>query len=172
MVNHIRTLLLNEGSSVNEPWYIDPTFHPVSLSGGALSVRKLIFPDSMSFDEKVGRVGAVMPFAMSAEMSSYRDMFDRRTTVPDDERAAGASTVRMFYDRMSDASCSFVQDVLSSPDRQLVFQHVGDANTDSVLDGLSDMSSHSFETSKQFSACLYGLLVKAEFARVRDVGRA
>ena len=95
MVNHIRTLLLNEGSSVNEPWYIDPTFHPVSLSGGALSVWKLIFPDGMPLEEKVRRIGVVMPFAMSAEMSSYRDMFDSRTTVPDDERAAGASTVRM-----------------------------------------------------------------------------
>ena len=171
MVNHIRTLLLNEGSSVNEPWYIDPSFHPVSLSGGALSVWKIIFPDGMASDRKAKRVGMLMPFVRSAEMSAYRGMFDGRTTVVDDGGPVGTSTVRRFYDMMSDSSDSFVQDVLASPDRQLVFQHVGDANTDSVLDELSNMSRYSFETSKQFSACLYGLLVKAEFARLHDIGR-
>lgn len=171
MVNHIRTLLFNENSTDNDPWVIDQSFHPVRLTGSAADFRNLVIPNDFTYDEKKSRVDLLMPFVLSPEMQTYFAMFDTRITVPEDNRQMRRSTVREFYDGLAEESSVFVQTSLESQASQLIFNHVNDVNVDIALDKLSDIAKYSFETVKRFSACLYGLIIKSEFARLHDIGR-
>ena len=167
MVNHIRTLLLNESSfdiaeSGARCWYVDDSFAPAKLSGGLMRAYSSIFVDAGSIDGKIDRINSVMPFVLDPEFDSYVGAFDRRSTVPSDSRPVGPSSIYDFYGTLSNDTPFYVDSVVSSTDMPSVFQSTGDTITDRNLSDLYKRYSYGFETTKRFSACVLAIVFRLD----------
>lgn len=83
MVNHFRTLFLNEAASPDERFeqYIDPSFSSVGLNGDQAAVRSLLIQDSLPRDYKNFIATLMTRMAYSSEASTLIDEIDQRTTI-------------------------------------------------------------------------------------------
>ena len=79
MVNHVRTLLLNESQSslsamgldYGRPWYVSPSFSSVEIPKNLERIHKALFIGSFTVEERADRVDAVMSLLHSVDMSGF-----------------------------------------------------------------------------------------------------
>jgi len=173
MVNHVRTLLLNESAAVPglPEWVIDGFFISLKLKPYVKRLYDDVFGEGATVDEKVHAVDILMPFVMEPEFSSFISGIDGRMTV-DDRPKVSTGSVFSFYKNINPGSSDMVSRVLSSTNSTMVFQHVGDADVDSKLDGLYLIRTGSKESSKAFSSCIVALVVLLDFEYRRTVADA
>lgn len=83
MVNHARTLLLNEEGPRNAASLVEafiPRYKPVQLSGGLQSAYSLLFGSAPDYAGKVKRVARYMSVLHATEFSRFVTDLDARTT--------------------------------------------------------------------------------------------
>ena len=171
MVNHVRTLLLNEGSATSgaPDWLVDQGFSKLNLTGALRDVYDIMFEGVSSVDGKVKRVDEIVPFVFAPEMSGFISKLDGRVTVPTSPEVS-SYTVASFYRTMTGGDFAFVDACLSSFSSHILFQHSGDIDVDSMLDELYVIKANSQETAKKFSACAVAvvLLMDLEYRRTQS----
>lgn len=89
MVNHIRTLLLNEFPRNVTGIYVPRTFVPVPVPAALRAIEHMIFGDNTG-DDKRAVVDALLPLCHTPELAPYMYKFDARVTY------AGARRLRMI----------------------------------------------------------------------------
>lgn len=164
MINHIRTLLLNESATstfgVDGIWLVDHSFEKLDMSGPALNLHEALFSGASTTEERVKRVDQLMPFVLDPEFSGYFGMFDTRMTVLQDTERVKTGTVYDFYRTMRVPFSNKVGEIVNNQYSALVFQHTKDVSVDSSLDELYKIYAKGFESSKRLSACLYAIILK------------
>lgn len=160
MVNHVRTLLLNESHLTQgvPGWCIDARFSKIDLKKSVAEFCSVLFSGLNSVQSRAKRVDCVIPFVYAPEFSSFISGLDPRVTVPTfpDVRTG---TVPSFYKAITGDTFAFVDECLSSFSSSMLFQHTGDVDVDSKLDGLYTIKAESKETSKKFSACMVAVVL-------------
>lgn len=168
MINHIRTLLLNESAvltfNMDGMWLIDHSFEKIDMSGPALNLREALFEGTDSLEDRIKRVDQFMPFILDPEFAGYFGMFDGRITVSSDVDRSGVGTVYEFYRTMRTPFSNRIDEIVKSQYAPLVFQHTGDVSVDKALDELYKLYAKGFESSKRLSACLYAIVLKYDLA--------
>lgn len=172
MVNHVRTLLLNEtqaslgaaGYPYGEPWYVSPAFDSVRVPAGLSRFRDAIFFDTQSLDDRIYRVNAVIPFVEAPDLADQYSVLDARSTVP--VASASVSSVREIFDGAKLASNGFEGRVIlvakGSPD---LFSSVKDGTLDKAVSDLGKMALGSFESSVRVGASILAYCIQLEAVR-------
>lgn len=173
MINHIRTLLLNESAvstfGVPGMWLVDHSFEKIDMSGPAFNLHESLFGEAATVEDRVKRVDQLMPFVLDPEFDGYFCMFDRRMTVSSDMDRVRTGTVYDFYRTMRTPFSNRVDEIVNSQYSALSFQHTGDVAVDAALDELYKIYTKGFESSKRLSACVYSIVLKYDLAyRRRD----
>lgn len=168
MVNHIRTLLLNEsqatlstkGMPYGEPWYVSPKFSGIDIPDRLLPVYRALFLDTDTVDDKAGRIDAVMSLLNAVEMRQFICVFDTRTTV-DADRAS--FSIRELFDKSKWSSSGFEERVvdaaMSTPG---LFAFTGNKDTDYVLGKLKGLAYGSFEFELKVAAIVLAYCIQLE----------
>lgn len=86
MVNHIRTLLLNERAGTDSV-YIDPAFMPVTVPPELVSVRNTLYPVGASVAKRVLVTDTIVRLCHTPELEPYMLWFDGRLTYSFDSDA-------------------------------------------------------------------------------------
>lgn len=158
MVNHIRTLLLNEtqtslqqaGLAYGDPWLVSPRFSGVEVPHGLLPVHDGIFSGVETLQDRIARVDAVASILAAKDMRRYVDLFDRRVTVP---LARCASSVLELYSNRHLVSEGFEAAILDGAKGSTgLYAAVGNYVFDVALRELQHMASESFEQPLRVSA--------------------
>lgn len=176
MLNHVRTLLLNESAANVDAWYVDPSFVQINIRGDDMAAfHGLLFYGTNSVMDKERRVSEVMPFALDVEFSDVRSLFDTRVTVASDhaDKPVKYSTVFSFYRTLSDESMDTANRCVSSVSTPQLFSW-DDENRDQMTEGVRRMQSvysGSKELCKRFSACLWAYLIRLERIRLEREGQ-
>ena len=175
MLNHARTLLLNESHVAVEAaggFKTDPTYERVLADGGAERVRSVLFDGSKDVVAKLAVVDAVMPFVLDPEFGAVFRLLDTRTTVPADSPVHGVpGSVSGFHFSMT-GSMDVASRVMSSPVPAGLFTSAGVTYIDGGLSRMGALFHGGFEESKRFTALLYAVILRTEAARLRRAGRA
>lgn len=168
MINHVRTLLLNESAvstlSVEGMWLVDHSFEKIAMSGPAFNLHEALFSGTSTIEDRVKRVDQFMPFLLDPEFSGYFRMFDDRITVLADVDRVKPGTVYDFYRTLRTPFSNRIDEIANSQYAPLVFQHADDVSTDNALDELYKIYAKGFESSKRLSACLYAVVLKYDLA--------
>ena len=171
MINHVRTLLLNEsqhslmdaGFPYGVPWVVSPKFEVVDVPKRISGVRDAIFFGTSSWQSRFDRVNAVMSVLGAVDMSPFLGMFDTRSTVPETE---GLSSVRGLFDKSRESSSGFEQPVIESVrGAPTLFAATGIRDVDDALPALSGLARGSFEWETRFSSIVLGYCAQLEGVR-------
>ena len=122
MVNHVRTLLLNENPASLAPYttiWVDPLFVPVVLPSGIRETYNIVIPPSMTIAEKVLLVDAMMVLLHQGELEPYVLGFDCRVTYLD----APSATLADFLTTQGQAS--LISQVVQAVDQTAVIGTYG-----------------------------------------------
>jgi len=172
MVNHVRTLLLNRNSETAERlgcWYVDPSFVPMPYDAVTDPVMERLFEESESDEDRVRMVDFCMSFLLAPEFGEVFGFFDTRTTCAGDtDRVRPSSVAKFFRSMYPGFDTGAVERVLSYDRVSTVFQHVGDARRDDLLDRLALVYGGSFETWRAFTAVMYAVVVRMDAAMGRS----
>lgn len=170
MINHVRTLLLNEtqtslseaGYDYGYPWYVSPSFSGVDIPNGLLQLNKALFSGCSSLDDRISRVWSIMSLLESVDMEEFLSVFDNRSTVHDRH----SFSIRELFDNSKFSSSGFFNEVLSSLGSAIgLFRHVGNPDFDPVLDKLFDMAHGSFEAPLRVASIILAYCMQLENAR-------
>ena len=176
MINHIRTLLLNESAvstfGANGMWLVDHSFEKIQMSGPAFNLHDTLFNGTSALEDRIKRVDQFMPFILDPEFSGYFGMFDGRMTVLSDVDRVKTGTVYDFYRTLRTPFSNRIDEIVNSQYSALVFQHTMDVTTDAALDELYKIYAKGFESSKRLSACLYAIVLKYDLAYRRRGAKA
>lgn len=166
MVDHVATLLLNEGReaavAAGCPWGVDPEFIPVRPGVAEAGFLSDLFSGADGVSGRARAIVSLVPFLEMPDMRRYAERFDRRSTM-----RPSASTPSGFS--RAAASCGRgapdIGACLSSRHAQGLFAHVGDDGVDAVLDELSSVFNGGFEAPHRFSALLYAVAERLDLER-------
>ena len=175
MLNHARTLLLNENSGYGAPWHVDPSFVPVPVPGALAPFNALLFadaPDRADAPARAASVSAMMPFVLDPEFRVWLRAIDSRTTVPEDAAPWPTSrTASSFLARMAPGAPAMVSRCVSSTAASRLFSvPAGEASPfDAAVSELSAAYMAASESAKKFSACLVAYILGMERERLRRI---
>lgn len=176
MVNHARTLLLNEtqrslaaaGHPYGYPWFVSPSFGGLDVPTELSGMRDAIFYGAESDEDRFSRVDAVMSLLGAVDMAPFMAPFDRRTTVVG---RLESSSIRELFENSRHASHGFEEAVLEAArSARGLFSHIGDPAFDKALDGLSGLARGSFEGELRVAACIAAYCVQLEGLNRRSSG--
>jgi hypothetical protein len=176
MVNHVRTLLLNEsqyglleaGFPYGSPWVVSPRFEPVRVPEGLVPVRNAVFSGTDSWESRINRVEAVMSVLGAVDMSPFMSAFDTRSTVTE---TGCLRSIRGLFDRIPSASGGFEQAVIDSArGAPGLFALTGVQSLDEVIPALSFLARGSFEWEMRFSAIVLAYCAQLEKENRRASG--
>lgn len=83
MVNHIRTLILNESAGTCRGYsdtYVDPKFAPVAIGRDLGVVRAALIPTGLGLSQRIALADRFTTLCGLAELSPYLYRFDARVT--------------------------------------------------------------------------------------------
>ena len=171
MVDHVRTLLMNEPASIVDgvvPWHVDPSFRGVRLTPDLAAVHALLFGDNPDLHRKISVVSDLMPFTASPEFEWASSVFDKRKSIDDRKKA---STAFRFYTTMGSSLTSNVVGCLASPACNTLFDGYDSGMSElcGTLKKLKQVFLQSNEVSARFSAILLGYLVRVEMLRRKSL---
>jgi hypothetical protein len=170
MINHIRTLLLNEtqaslseaGLKYGEPWPVSGSFDKVEIPRGVLPLYRAVFYGCDTLEDRIDRVNAVMSILGAVDMGAFMGLLDTRSTVS----APGSFSIRELFDASSHGSHGFYDAVLrAAPSCTGLFSSVGSPVIDEALPKLSGMVRGSFESPIRVAAAILAMCIQLDRAR-------
>lgn len=173
MVNHVRTLLLNEtqaslraaGYRYGEPWYVSPSFDSLSVPAGLVPFRTAVFFLTSSLTDRVNRVGAIMPIVKAPDLSGLFSVLDTRETVP--ENSGTCVSVREIFDKAKLASNGFEGRILSvAGSSPSLFSRIDDGRLGNAVEDLRKLAMGSFESSVRVGASILAYCMQMEAVRI------
>ena len=172
MINHIRTLLLNEtqgslgrsGLPYGVPWFVSPSFLGVEVPDRLVPFRDALFRGAVGLDGRIDRVNAVMTVLSAPDMSEFVGLFDGRSTVENES----ARTVSDLYRNMRSASGGFDSAVLGGSWTSCgLYSPTGDAKFDRALPRLMSIGCSPFEFVPSVAAPILAYCIQLEGLRVK-----
>ena len=172
MVNHVRTLLLNEtqtslseaGLPYGSPWFTSPRFSGVKVPPGLSRVYSAVFSGCDGLSERIDRVNVVMTMLAAPDMAPFMGLFDTRSTVEPES----SGSIRELFDLSTHSSGGFYDSVMQAARSSAgLFAHVGDSSVDESLDKLAGMARGSFESTMKVASVIVALCVQLDKARTK-----
>ena len=170
MVNHVRTLLLNEtqaslrsaGRPYGDPWVVSPSFSAVAVPGRLVPFQDAVFVGASSLQDRISRVDAVMSVISAPDLSEFLGLFDTRSTVSTEP----ISTVSGLYAALPGSSEGFEDAISRGSWAQCgLYAPIGDRRMDGALARLFSIHSSSFECVPRVAAPILAYCVQLEGAR-------
>lgn len=158
MVNHVRTLLLNEPHDAMDglletrcPWAfpVDPSFYVLQLPGKLSEIHARFLPQS-ELTDKVAAVNAAYSYLRRPDIREFLSVFDSRET----------ATVQS----KTDVDLSFFS---SSSVFETVLAPTGVARLDSVITGLRPLRSYKVDGMATVAVGIAAYAIHLEAVRLR-----
>ena len=167
MVNHARTVLLNETAKVAatvSAVYVPQDFSPVAIPDGLMPLYSLLFPESLALATKVERVDQIMQLLDAGELVPFVLEMDPRVTYGSEPAATltelitgsasdGSLTVILELVDQAPAVASISSALFSLPDQQ------------STMDALRLLWTPQQEGTVRFGAICLALIYQLDALR-------
>lgn len=172
MVNHIRTLLLNEtqaslgsqGFPYGFPWYVSPSFLSIDVPERLKPFERSLFGDSPDVDSRINVISAIMPIVHAPDLKEFYEFFDTRSTVSDD--TAVIDSVRSFFGRIESSESSVGAEFISSLKSSYgLFSKTGNVDIDKFVDRLKLLFDGAFESSIKIGSAVLAYCFQLEAIR-------
>ena len=168
MINHIRTLLLNEtqtslsqhGFEYGYPWLVSPKFSGIRIPDNLVPLRNAIFSGADSIDDRIRRVEAIMSLLGAVDMSEFRSLFDGRSTVTGTRQSF---SIRELFTNSKYASSGFEKTLLDrARSTKGLYASTGRTDSDPALHELSRLAGDSFEWPLRVAAVVFAYCIQLD----------
>ena len=154
MINHIRTLLLNEvveESEDQEPRFrVDPAFSPVAVKASLAGIRSAYMAVASDLDGRMKVVDGLYKLVSRPDFTEFTRLFDeRRTPVKD-----GAEMPESAKDAFGPGSS-----------KKTLYGYTGLDQFDGALERLKAISSSSMDGEMRMAANVMAYVIQIEAAR-------
>jgi len=176
MIDHVKTLLLNESASYLVSafpdlvsWPIDQSFTAVKLGPGMESLYNMVFPYTNLTPRgmvagKLDAIGRLMPYINAPELATSLSVFDGRVS----SDSPHPSDVFGFHSVMSGSSSCASELALLSNDAMEAFYPTGVGRLDPVLASLKAKFQNSTASSAKIGAAAISMAIQIEALRLRS----